>query len=222
MTGRESCVREFWGKFVAEKLSILLIEDDIHDVENVQRVISTVQPPIFDFQHAPRFLDAIQLVRKNNFHVVLLDLGLPDSVGLNGITRLMSLIPTVPVIVLTGLDDDDALTGIELGAQEFLDKDEVDKKHLIRAIRHAIKRKQHSLRDHSAASSEHIDQRIEELAKILRTTSTLVTSKTDSLMHTELSQQQRSLVSEIEKTSIESVQAADRISSETSIFIEAE
>lgn len=205
-----------------ERLSVLLIEDDIHDVELVQRAFSTVHPPIFDLYHAPRFLDAIQQIKQITFHVVLLDLGLPDSVGLNGVERLMSQIPAIPVIVLTGSgDDESALAGIALGAQEFLDKNEVTPKRMIRTIRHAIKRKQHSLEQSGIGADTADQERLKKLAGIMRQTTADVSSSVGNLMRTDLTEEQRSLVSHIEETSQKSVDAANRLSPESVVFVEA-
>lgn len=218
---------KFEGVFeVVEKLSVLLVEDDVNDVEAVQRAFKTVQPAIFELVHVPRFLDAIQKLRTESFQVVILDLGLPDSVGLNGVQRLMKMIPTVPVIVLTGVDDEvTALKGIELGAQEVLDKNRVSPRDLVRTIRHATKRKQHwiaSLAEHKNLISGSASQSdlgsalgldglvaLDALSATLKETSGLVLSKTDVLMKTELSESQRAIVSDISKSTQQSMDSLD-------------
>ena len=205
---------------MSEKLSVLLVEDDIHDVEAVQRAFRVLQPSVFELVHVPRFLDAIQRLQKESFHVVILDLGLPDSVGLNGVQRLMKMIPTVPVIVLTGVDDEaTALKAIELGAQEFLDKNRVSPRDLVRTIRNATKRKQHwiqSLEEHKNRASganlaaDKEDVAMDSLSATLEETSNLVLSKTESLMKTELSEQQRLMVSgisELTRKNFDSIKA---------------
>ncbi|MFC7215170.1 bacterio-opsin activator domain-containing protein [Saliphagus sp. GCM10025334] len=74
-------------------------------------------------------------------NVVLLDLNLPDSAGLETLTAVLESDATVPVIVLTGLQDSDAgIEAISRGAQEYLVKDEVTSPMLVRTIAHAIKR----------------------------------------------------------------------------------
>lgn len=202
---------------MSEKLSVLLIEDDIHDVEAVERALRTVQPSLFALKHVPKFRDAIRLIQSEAFHVVILDLGLPDSVGLNGVERLMTLIPTIPVIVLTGLNDEEtSLKGIELGAQEFLDKNSVTPKELIRTIRHATKRKQYSIQQSSIAngrggsrgSTEAETSAVARLTEIMKNTADVVTARAAALLDTELTDRQRSIVAEIKKTSQESMAAA--------------
>ena len=202
---------------MADKLSVLLIEDDVLDVEAVERALKTVNPRLFKLTNVAKFRDAIRIIQSEDFHVVLLDLGLPDSVGLNGVERLMKLLPTVPVIVLTGVDDEDtSLKAIGLGAQEFLDKNSVTPKELIRKIRHATKRKQYAIEQDALLKSrrgERVDAKaellaVEHLSSILEDTSEMMTSHTSALLKTELTEQQRTIVSEIEETTQKSLKAA--------------
>lgn len=86
---------------------MLLIEDDFEDSELIQRSFSRISEEMFDVHHVGRFRDAIQIIKTNSSNVVILDMGLPDSVGLNEVERLVSLIPQVPVIVLTGFNNED-------------------------------------------------------------------------------------------------------------------
>jgi DNA-binding NtrC family response regulator len=204
---------------MAEQLSVLLIEDDIHDVEKVKRAFATVVPAVFDLHHAARFLDAIKLIKERSFHVVILDLRLPDSVGLNGVERLMSMIPSVPVIVLTGTENDEsALAGIALGAQEFLEKSDVTPKRLIRTIRHAIKRKQYSLQ-HSGGKVDSADtKKLQELADLMRETAHGVNDRVGTLMQTNLTAQQRSLLVEIDEKSTRCAKVATQLSPQIDLY----
>jgi diguanylate cyclase (GGDEF)-like protein/PAS domain S-box-containing protein len=74
---------------------------------------------------------------------VLLDWGLPDAQGLTGVEQVLTLAPATPVVVLTGLDDDEAARrAIHLGAQDYLTKNRLDPETLLRTVRHAIERQQ--------------------------------------------------------------------------------
>ncbi len=208
---------------MAERFSVLLVEDDLGAIEVVQRSFATVQPAIFDLHHTSRFLDAMQQVRQRPFHVVLLDLGVPDAHGINGVRRLMSMIPAVPVIILTDSDDDESvIAGIALGAQEFLGKSEVSPVRLIRTFTRAISRKQYSLQESGAEPGGSDQKKLEELAAIMRKTTAVVTSRVGTLMTTELTDEQRTMVSDIEQTTLESAQAADLLSPEKVIFMEVD
>src|SRR5262249_36112326 len=74
---------------------------------------------------------------------VLLDLGLPDATGLGAVARLRSRVPSIPLIVLTGLDDEAAgVAAVQAGAQDYLVKGNVDGGQLTRSIRYAIGRRE--------------------------------------------------------------------------------
>lgn len=207
---------------MSDQLSVLLIEDDLIDAERVERALAILSPSIFDLHHAHRFRDAIQSIKTQPFHVVILDLGLPDSVGLNGVKRLMELIPSIPMIVLTGRDDDEeALAGIALGAQEFIDKNSVTPSVLVRSIRHAIKRKQYALEQMNASGRDSPEsKRLDRLAEIVRETSNAVRQNVDSLAKTDLSKQQQSFVSNIQQKTEESIKAVADLVPQEEMFVE--
>lgn len=203
------------------KISVLLIEDDIEDAELVQRSFNA-SPDMFDVHHVTRFRDAIQAIKQTKFHVTIMDLGLPDSVGLNGVERLMSLIPQVPVIVLTGSEDEDqAIKGIELGAQEFICKDDIGFKQLIRTIRHAIKRKQYTNRLIGEGMDDLQSKRLDDLGESVRKASEEIGKNVESLGETELTEDQESLVADIKKSSEESLNALERLIPNTIDFVES-
>jgi DNA-binding response OmpR family regulator len=204
------------------KISVLLIEDDLEDAELIQRSFKSVSPDVFDVLHVSRFRDAIQAIKKTKFHVTIMDLGLPDSVGLNGVERLMSLIPQVPVIVLTGSDDEDqAIKGIELGAQEFIRKGDIDSKQLIRTIRHAIKRMQYAMRLVGEGLDDMQTKRLEDLGETVRKASDEIGKNVQSLGETELTEAQTTLVADIKKSSEESLNAVERLIPNEIDFVES-
>src|SRR6187549_2203340 len=74
--------------------------------------------------------------------VILLDLGLPDAEGLEAVRRAHAAAPRVPLLVLTGLDDESlAIRALQEGAQDYLVKGQIETRGLLRAIRYAIERK---------------------------------------------------------------------------------
>ncbi len=200
-------------------IRVLLIEDDILDAEQVLRSFNSVFPRVFDVVHVTRFTDAIEEIKKRSFQVVILDLGLPDNRGLTGVKTLMKLMPSVPVIVLTGIEDDEAaMEAISLGAQEFVSKNDLAPNSLIRSIRHAIKRKQVSLEGPDQEQNSHSLQ-LGKLTDLLKSVSSDVTNRVGELKKTELSTEQSKIVSEIEQITVNSAHTLAEITRERSMFV---
>jgi len=119
----------------------LIIEDDDGDAELICGSLSLAERIHFDTERAERMSAGVDLLGKKSFDVVLSDLGLPDSLGIETFVKLHSLYPETPVIVLTGLDDEDtALRAVKSGAQDYLVKGQIDTNLLIRSIQYAIER----------------------------------------------------------------------------------
>ncbi|MCA1818887.1 MAG: response regulator [Halobacteriales archaeon] len=125
-----------------EELDILLVEDNPDDAELVERALAG-EASGFHIDWAERLAEAKQRIgRPGRGHgVVLLDLNLPDSAGLDTFLELHAAAPDVPIVILSGLDDEAvAREGVKRGAQDFLMKDEVTPAGLRHAIRYAIER----------------------------------------------------------------------------------
>ncbi len=125
-------------------LRVLLIEDDAEDAELIQGLLSKVAAHSrkFRIECASRLKDGLERLASNDFDVVLLDLSLPDSQGLETFLQLKREESKIPVVVLTGLDDETvALEAVRQGAQDYLVKGDVDGKILSRVMTYAIERK---------------------------------------------------------------------------------
>src|SRR5580693_1044471 len=122
-------------------LRVLLVEDNAGDARLVREMFSTEKPGSFELTHLLRMSEAMIHLGKGDVDVVLLDLGLPDTHGLETVRQAHAVAPSVPLIVLTGLDDealaDDAM---KEGAQDYLIKGQIENRALPRALRHAIER----------------------------------------------------------------------------------
>ncbi|QYY34845.1 PAS domain S-box protein [Ruficoccus sp. ZRK36] len=120
---------------------ILLIEDNPADVLILESLLEEVNDLTFDLSHASRMGDGLDMLSGERFDAVLLDLGLPDSQGEQSCLRLKREHPDVPVLVLTGLEDEDAGTrALRVGAQDFLRKNSFEGALLGRSIRYAVER----------------------------------------------------------------------------------
>ncbi len=121
---------------------VLLVEDSRVYAQLVEDMLEDSRSG-FEVAHCRRIAEAADLLADEPFHCVLMDLGLPDAEGLTGMRLLLELAPAVPVVVLTGVDDDEVgLDAVKEGAQDYLVKARSDGPLIGRAIRYAIERKQ--------------------------------------------------------------------------------
>jgi two-component system cell cycle sensor histidine kinase/response regulator CckA len=121
---------------------VLLIEDNPGDARLLKEMLSEARGGPFCLQWAHSLSAGLEYLADCDVDVVLLDLSLPDSQGLNSLARLQTRSPQLPIIVLTGLDDEDlAATAVRKGAQDYLIKGQVDPHLLTRAARYAIERR---------------------------------------------------------------------------------
>jgi signal transduction histidine kinase len=124
-----------------ETIQILLVEDNPDDAELLQEIIAEADNTPCSLFHVERLKDALICLSKNPFDVILLDLSLPDKQGLETVAQTYSTAPDLPIVVLTGLNDQVmALEALRQGAQDYLVKGKIDSNLLFRAIHHAIER----------------------------------------------------------------------------------
>ena len=122
-------------------IKVLIIEDNDEHVELLCRILSKAENIYFDTERAGLMCSGLELLEKKNFDVILSDLGLPDSMGIETFEAFHSRYPDIPVIVLTGLDDENtALSAVQGGAQDYLVKGQIDTRQLTRSILYAIER----------------------------------------------------------------------------------
>ena len=122
---------------------ILLVEDNSGDRRLISEMLAEASNMTFDVKYADRLQAAMEYLDQNRVEVILLDLGLPDSQGLETLKRVYAQVSELPIVVLTGLNDE--MIGVQAvneGAQDYLIKGQVDTHLLRRTIRYAIERKQ--------------------------------------------------------------------------------
>ena len=127
---------------MVDKLTkVLLIEDNPDDVLFIREALATTSGAPFDLESADRLRAGLERLAEERFDVVLLDMGLPDSQGLETVEKLSAEAPGVPIVVLTGLDDDAVgVKAVRAGAQDFFTKGQMDSRIMVRAIGYAIER----------------------------------------------------------------------------------
>lgn len=129
------------GPTVERPLSLLLVEDDRGDALLVEELIADAAIDI-DFHWAPTLSQAATALDAIRPDCVLLDLHLPDAGGVDALDRLGALAPSLPIVVLTGLNDEHfGVSAMASGAQDYLVKGRVDPDALRRAVLYAIERK---------------------------------------------------------------------------------
>src|SRR5262245_51087194 len=127
------------------RLSVLLVEDDRADALLVEELIADAAADI-DFAWTPLVSDAERELARNRPDCVLLDLNLPDANGINALERICEADPAIPIVVLTGLNDEHfGISAVASGAQDYLVKGRVDPETLRRSLLYAIERKRAEL-----------------------------------------------------------------------------
>ena len=123
-------------------IKILLVEDNAGDVRMIQELLLDVEGLRFETESSNTLTEGLKRLSEVKFDALLLDLGLPDSNGMETLMRVISQYPELPVIVLTGLADaQGGVRAVHQGAQDYLTKGEISGNLLIRSIRYAIERK---------------------------------------------------------------------------------
>jgi two-component system cell cycle sensor histidine kinase/response regulator CckA len=121
---------------------ILLVEDTPEDAVLMAALLQKPRGATFRLETAESLSQGLERLSRGGIDAIILDLNLPDSRGLETFERVQELDPTVPILILTALQDEAiADQAIRMGAQDYLVKGHVDSSLLVRAIRYSIERK---------------------------------------------------------------------------------
>ncbi|MBD1847119.1 response regulator [Cyanobacteria bacterium FACHB-63] len=128
-------------------IHILLVENNPDDAVLIRRTFLRAGRDDWKLAQVERLDEAISICKEyhsqtgKNFDVILLDLRLPDSCGLETVVKFRRAVPDIPVVVITGVRDEDlAIASIRAGVQDYLSKDEITIQQLLRSVRFAIER----------------------------------------------------------------------------------
>jgi diguanylate cyclase (GGDEF)-like protein/PAS domain S-box-containing protein len=121
---------------------MLLIEDNPGDARLIQEMFKEQGAQNVELKHVECMADAEKYLAGRTVDVILLDLGLPDVQGLDAVRRARKAAPNVPLVVLSGMDDESmAIQAMQEGAQDYLIKGQIEPRELVRALRYAVERK---------------------------------------------------------------------------------
>ena len=124
-----------------KQIHLLLIEDNPDDAKLIQEMLEKAAIGRFDFVNVNSFSTGLKHLTEKQPDVILLDLGLQGNQGFDALTNLYNLGLKVPIVVLTGLDDESGgLTAIKKGAQDYLIKGKINGSALCRVVNYAIER----------------------------------------------------------------------------------
>ncbi|MBU0634229.1 MAG: response regulator [Candidatus Omnitrophica bacterium] len=149
-------------------VKVFLIEDNKEVIRLIQDLLAKVPDTHFETASAQSLKEGLEKLGQNSFDIVLLDLSLPDSKGLETFNKIFAQAPYLPIIVLTGLDDEVMATkAVRDGAQDYIVKGGLDINFLVRAILYAIERKraEEAIRKARDELELRVQERTKELAE---------------------------------------------------------
>lgn len=150
-------------------IEILLIEDDRGYAKLITEMTKSVKGANILVSHAPLLMEGISVLAEKKIDLVLLDMTLPDSEGIDTFLRLKGVVPETPIVVLTGREDEGlAVNCVKQGAQDYLFKTEMRPPLLIRSLRYAIERKraQEALKRQHDQLEQMVRERTADLVRI--------------------------------------------------------
>ena len=142
-------------------MRVLLLEDNPADARLIQEAVFEAADAGVELVHITRLASALEQLEAGDVDLLLLDLSVPDSHGFETFTKAQTSAGEVPIVVLSGTDDEDlAVRAVRAGAQDYLVKGHVDGNLLIRAMRYAIERQR------AEVALRHSEQTLRELANV--------------------------------------------------------
>src|ERR1700689_5047558 len=121
---------------------LLIVEDNPGDARLLSEMFKEQGSHNTELTHAECMSEAEKYLSERTFDLIVLDLGLPDAQGLGAVRRAHAAAPHVPLVVLTGLDDESlAAEALQEGAQDYLIKGQIEARGFLRSLRYAIERK---------------------------------------------------------------------------------
>ena len=154
-------------------IKVLLIEDNLTDIVLIREMLKEVRKPRFKLHNTRRLEEGLDHIEKSGADVLLLDLNLPDSFGLDTFLKAKERAPQIPIVILSVFDDEDiAISAVKGEAQDYLIKGKVDSSLLARSISYAIERK--SIEGELVRHRNHLEELVQERTIELQTANSLL------------------------------------------------
>ena len=168
-----------------KQISILLIEDNLTDTILIREMLKEVRKPRFKLHNTRRLEEGLNYLEKNETDVLLLDLNLPDSFGLDTFQKANNKAPQIPIVILSAFDDEDiAIKAVKGEAQDYLIKGKVDSSLLARSISYAIERK--SIEGELIRHRDHLEELVQERTAELQASNVLLQKEIEERKKAEL------------------------------------
>jgi two-component sensor histidine kinase/ActR/RegA family two-component response regulator len=149
------------AKINNKHINVFLIEDNLTDIVLIREMLKEVRKPRFKLHNTRRLEEGLDHIEKNEADVLLLDLNLPDSYGLDTFLKAKDRVPHIPIVILSAFDDEDiAIKAVKGEAQDYLIKGKVDSSLLARSIAYAIERK--SIEGELIKHRDHLEELVQE------------------------------------------------------------
>ena len=151
-------------------IKVLLIEDNDADIYLITNMLNPTKKIYFQIINCKTLNDGIRQLNNDDFNVILLDLGLPDSQGIDTFIKLYEQEKKIPIIILTGLEDEEnAIHAIQNGAQDYLIKGQSND-FMTRSIQYSIERKntEEKLKNYQLHLEEMVENRTIQLENVIK------------------------------------------------------
>lgn len=161
---------------------LLVIEDSPTEIHSIQQMLGSDPLAAYDIRISESLACGLEQLQEHDFDAILLDLTLPDSSGFHSCAAVSAAAPALPLVVLTGLDDEElAISALQHGVEDYLVKSDINSHLLTRALRYAIERKRAVLALKKA--KDELEDRVEERTAELREMQEVAAQRKDELAH---------------------------------------
>jgi light-regulated signal transduction histidine kinase (bacteriophytochrome) len=148
-----------------KSFDILLFEDNPGDAGLLEEMLEEFNN-LYSLKNVESLEEGLNALKNTHFDIILLDLGLPDSDGIDTLIEVNKKTPNIPIIVLTGLNSEEiGILAVKMGAQDYLIKREIDSKLLTRSINYSIER--NKIEIELQKSQENLEEKVVERTKAL-------------------------------------------------------